>query len=146
MLLSMAVVFAADIPLEFADPQQQRRYRTLLEELRCLVCQNQTLADSHAELAQDLRSQIYDMVDEGQSNQIIIDYLVERYGNFVLYRPPLNPNTLLLWFGPFLLLVLALVAVYRFISSAKVEDVEINQQQRNTLSNLLDGTGTQRKD
>ena len=145
-LLCAISVYGVDIPLEFEDIEQQQRYQTLLEELRCLVCQNQSLAESHAPLAQDLRSQVFTMVSEGQPNEAIIDFLVARYGDFVLYRPPLNAKTLLLWFGPFLLLLLALVVVYRFISSATVGDVEINQQQRSKLSSLLDESGTQNQD
>lgn len=76
----------------------------LSEELRCLVCQNQTLADSHSELAQDLKREIRDMAAKGMSDQAIIDYLVARYGDFVRYRPPLKTSTALLWFGPFALL------------------------------------------
>lgn len=77
----------------------------LSEELRCLVCQNQTLADSHAELAQDLKQEIREMAAKGMTDQAIIDYLVARYGDFVRYRPPLKNTTALLWFGPFTLLL-----------------------------------------
>ena len=83
-----------------AEAQVQR----LSEQLRCLVCQNQTLADSHADLAQDLKQEIREMAAKGMSDQAIIDYLVARYGDFVRYRPPLKPTTLLLWLGPFALL------------------------------------------
>ncbi|MGK0297256.1 MAG: cytochrome c-type biogenesis protein CcmH [Gammaproteobacteria bacterium] len=135
--LSLAIVYAADIPLEFEDAAQQQRYQQLLDELRCLVCQNQTLADSHADLAQDLRSQVYGMVSDGQTNQVIVDYLVTRYGNFVLYRPPLNPYTVLLWFGPFILLLFALIVVYRLANSKKVVDVKLNQEDHLAVSKLL---------
>ena len=86
------------------DPADKARYDALAEELRCLVCQNQTLADSDASLAVDLRRQLESMVVEGRSDDEIKAYLVERYGEFVLYRPPVQSNTWLLWFGPFLLL------------------------------------------
>jgi cytochrome c-type biogenesis protein CcmH len=95
----------AQDPLEFDNPQQADRFNALTSELRCLVCQNQTLADSDAALAQDLRREVYDMIQEGKSDQEIKTFLVERYGDFVLYRPPLGENTLLLWFMPLLLLV-----------------------------------------
>ena len=95
-------------PREFATKHDALRYQALTEELRCLVCQNQSLADSNAELATDLRQRIYTMITEGASNEEIIDFMVARYGNFVLYRPPLTRSTLLLWFGP---LVLALIGV-----------------------------------
>lgn len=98
---------AADTPFEFAQPGQAARYQKLTEELRCLVCQNQSLADSHADLAQDLRNEVYRMITAGQSDREIVDFLVARYGEFVLYRPPVSPLTWLLWFGPALLLLLA---------------------------------------
>ena len=98
---------AADTPFEFAEPGQAARYQRLTEELRCLVCQNQSLADSHADLAQDLRNEVYRMLVAGQSDREIVDFLVARYGEFVLYRPPVSPLTWLLWFGPALLLLIA---------------------------------------
>ena len=88
------------------DPAVEARLRVLGEELRCLVCQNQTLADSSAPLAQDLRNEIRQMISQGKSDDEIRDYLVQRYGDFVLYRPPWKATTLVLWVGPFLLLAL----------------------------------------
>lgn len=85
--------------------EAERRLRALSDELRCLVCQNQTLADSNADLAVDLRNQVHDLIASGRSDDQIKSYLVERYGDFVLYRPPVQRNTLLLWFGPFVLLI-----------------------------------------
>jgi len=105
----------------FDTPEQEARYRTLLHELRCLVCQNQSLADSNAELAQDLRLQTYDMIVHGDSDKAIIDYMVARYGDFVLYRPPLKPSTVLLWAGPFILLIIGLSVVALFIRRRKRE-------------------------
>lgn len=90
------------------DPAQETRLKQLSEELRCLVCQNQSLADSNAELAVDLRNQVRDQIELGKSDQQIKDYLVQRYGDFVLYKPPMQSNTTLLWFGPFALLALGL--------------------------------------
>src|SRR5262249_23194835 len=84
--------------------QAENRIRNLEENLRCLVCQNQTLADSNAELAEDLRKQVREQVAAGKTDEQIVDYLVQRYGDFVLYDPPLKARTLLLWFGPFALL------------------------------------------
>ena len=97
---SGAVVFE---PREFADEGQRRAYLNLVAELRCLVCQNQNLAESNAELAQDLRAEVYRMLREGNSEGDVIEFMVARYGDFVLYRPPMRPATLLLWFGPFVL-------------------------------------------
>ncbi|MEQ1792610.1 MAG: cytochrome c-type biogenesis protein [Nitrospira sp.] len=86
------------------NPQAEARLKALAVELRCLVCQNQTLADSNAPLAEDLRREVREMIAKNMSDQEIIDFLVERYGDFVLYRPPLRATTTLLWVGPFLLL------------------------------------------
>ena len=95
---------------EQLSPEEERRLRALEGELRCLVCQNQTLADSDADLAVDLRRQVESLVAEGRSDQQIKDYLVERYGDFVLYRPPVQRNTLALWIGPFALLGIGVLA------------------------------------
>jgi cytochrome c-type biogenesis protein CcmH len=90
-----------------ADPALEARVMAISEELRCLVCQNETIAASHADLAIDLRKQIRIKLTQGQSQQQILDFMVERYGDFVLYRPPLKANTVLLWVGPFVLLLAA---------------------------------------
>jgi len=87
------------------DPVLEARMLRIATELRCLVCQNQTIADSHAELAVDLRNQVKDMLKRGDSDKAIIDYMTARYGDFVLYRPPLKGTTYILWFGPALLLL-----------------------------------------
>jgi cytochrome c-type biogenesis protein CcmH len=91
-----------------ADPVLEARMLRIAAELRCLVCQNQTIADSHADLAQDLRRQVREMLQRGESDQQIIDFMTARYGDFVLYRPPVKATTLILWFGPGLLLVAGL--------------------------------------
>jgi len=94
-----------------ADPLTEKRVHEITAELRCLVCQNQTIADSHAELAVDLKNQVRAMVQEGRSDSEIMDYMVQRYGDFVLYRPPVKGATVLLWAGPFLFLALGLIAL-----------------------------------
>ena len=88
-----------------ADPALEARMVEITSELRCLVCQNQTIADSHADLAVDLREEVRELLQGGQSKQQILDYMTARYGDFVLYRPPMKESTALLWFGPLLLLV-----------------------------------------
>jgi len=93
------------------DPALEARVLAIAEELRCLVCQNETIAASHADLAVDLRKQIRQKLSAGQDKQQIVDFMVARYGDFVLYRPPLKGSTLLLWVGPFALLLLALVVL-----------------------------------
>jgi cytochrome c-type biogenesis protein CcmH len=87
-----------------ADPALEQRVMALAGELRCLVCQNQTLADSHAELAIDLKNRIREQLAQGRSEREVIDFMVQRYGDFVLYRPPLKGSTVFLWFGPLVLL------------------------------------------
>ena len=103
------------------DAGQQERYRRLVHELRCLVCQNQTIADSNAPLAQDLRAQVERQIAEGRSDDEIRKYMTERYGDFVLYNPPVQKNTLFLWAGPFLLLLGALaVALHKLLRRRSV--------------------------
>lgn len=108
ILLLCGSAFAADI-----DPLTEARYQHLIEELRCLVCQNQNIAESNAPLAVDLRNQVLKMLEEGRSDSEIKDYLIARYGDFVLYRPPFKPVTWLLWVGPFLLLAIGLFVAIR---------------------------------
>ena len=98
-----------------ADPVAEKRLQVLSEELRCLVCQNQTIADSNAELAQDLRREIRGMIKDGKSDKEIIDFMVVRYGDFVLYRPPVKGITLLLWGGPVALMLLGLFVLIRYL-------------------------------
>ena len=103
--------FAVEAPAAAANPEIEARMMAVATELRCLVCQNQTIADSHAGLAEDLRQQIREMLANGKSERQILDYMTERYGDFVLYRPPFKPATALLWIGPALLMVVALTAL-----------------------------------
>ena len=106
-------------PLVFANAEQQARFNKLTTELRCLVCQNQNLADSDAPLAHDLRQELYEMMQSGLSDEQIKQFLVERYGDFVLYLPPVKGNTLLLWAAPALLLLGGAVVVYVNIRQRK---------------------------
>jgi cytochrome c-type biogenesis protein CcmH len=111
LALASLASFAAVEVHSFDNPAQGERYKRLVDELRCLVCQNQNLAESNAALAADLRGQVYSMVMRGDSDAQIVDYMVARYGDFVLYRPPLRATTLLLWGGPFILLAAGLAAM-----------------------------------
>lgn len=104
------VAIAGEAPPAAADPVLEARVNKLSEELRCLVCQNQSLADSHAELAQDLKNEVRTMLAKGMSDREVKDFLVQRYGDFVLYKPPVKSTTWLLWAGPFALLIAALAA------------------------------------
>ena len=103
--ISVAQIKVDQEPLVFDNPQQQERFNKLTEELRCLVCQNQNLADSDAPLAHDLRSELFDMMQAGKTDDEIKSFLIERYGDFVLYRPPVQGNTLVLWLAPVFLLL-----------------------------------------
>lgn len=116
VLLAFAGSAMAIMPKEFQSPEEAERYRSLSHEIRCVMCQNQSLADSPAGIADDLRYQLLARMREGYSDEQIRDWFVARYGEFVLYRPRLNPTTWALWFGPFLLLAIgvwSLVAVIR---------------------------------
>ena len=100
---------------EFDDPAQEALYLRLTKELRCLVCQNQNLADSNADLAKDLRDRAYEMVKQGKSYEEITAYMIERYGDFVMYSPPVKQSTYLLWLGPFVFLIVALAVLFSFM-------------------------------
>jgi len=122
LLLSLPVSSWAKIELhEFENKQQEELYNKMIEELRCLVCQNQNLADSNAELAIDLREKTYKMVVQNKSETDIVDYMVNRYGDFVLYKPPFKINTLLLWIGPFFLLVLAIYFALKIVRQSAIK-------------------------
>ena len=112
VFLLLAFQVSALEPLVFSSQEEEKRYNELTLELRCLVCQNQNLADSDAPLAQDLRQEIYDMMQAGQSNDQIKTFMVDRYGDFVLYRPPMQGNTLALWTIPGILLLIGAIAVF----------------------------------
>ena len=117
LTVSLTTTFASEIR-EAAlaqDPVAEKRLQGLSEELRCLVCQNQTIADSNAELAQDLRREIRGMIRDGRSDKEIIDFMVVRYGDFVLYRPPVKGITLLLWGGPLAFLILGIILLQRYL-------------------------------
>jgi cytochrome c-type biogenesis protein CcmH len=140
-LFALARVCAAkDAQPLAADPALEARAMAIAEELRCLVCQNQTLADSHADLAIDLKNQIREKLAAGMSDKAIVAYMVERYGDFVLYRPPVKATTVLLWFGPFLLLVAAiafLIVQLRRRSRAPQAAAELNEAERERARSLL---------
>ncbi|MHB8447960.1 MAG: cytochrome c-type biogenesis protein [Rudaea sp.] len=114
LLVGMHVAFAID-PLPFKDRAEEVRFQNLTRQLRCLVCQNQDLADSEADLARDLRRQVFQMMQEGKTDDQIKQYLVSRYNDFVLYDPPLQTGTWLLWFGPFAFLALGAFVVTRIV-------------------------------
>jgi cytochrome c-type biogenesis protein CcmH len=124
-----AQVSAPPEPLVFASQQQQERFDKLTQELRCLVCQNQNLADSDAPLAHDLRREVHEMLIAGRTNEQIKQFLVQRYGDFVLYRPPVQTNTYLLWLAP-LILFLAGAWFLRISIRKRTALLDTNQQSK----------------
>lgn len=139
VLLVPAVGWAGDAQPLAADPVVEARLKRLAVELRCLVCQNQTLADSNAPLAEDLRREVRDMIARNKSDQEIMEFLVQRYGDFVLYRPPWKTTTILLWLGPFLLLgigTVTLVVVLRRRRRSR-PDAPMTDEERCRVEQLL---------
>lgn len=121
------------------DPVVEERVQRIAAELRCLVCQNQTIADSNAGLAEDLRREVRRMVKEGRSDQEVRAFMVERYGDFVLYRPPLKSATVLLWSGPFLLLIIGAWALRRTVANRRALELqnEVSPEEQARLRELL---------
>ncbi|HWI37038.1 MAG TPA: cytochrome c-type biogenesis protein [Burkholderiales bacterium] len=130
------VVFSLAVHAQ--DTALDRRVTHLAHELRCLVCQNQSLAESNAPLAQDLRNQIREQVAAGKSDQDVLDFMVQRYGDFVLYRPPFKASTVFLWAGPFLFLVLGFFFLFRFVRSRRVPPPQLSDAERATAAKLLE--------
>lgn len=123
---------------DFSGAVSEQRYRALIEELRCLVCQNESLAGSQAELAEDLRHEVYDLMAQGRTDQQVIDFLTARYGDFVLYEPPVRPSTYILWVGPFLFLALGGFVLFRSVASRKRQpESELTAEERDRVSRLL---------
>ena len=140
MLLCLAAAAWAEEARPLADdPLLEQRMIRLSEDLRCLVCQNESLAGSRADLAQDLRREIREQMHAGKSDAQVIDYLTQRYGDFVLYKPPLKPVTWLLWFGPFALLIGAAWGFYAFLKrrGAKVAEETLSEEERERVEALL---------
>jgi cytochrome c-type biogenesis protein CcmH len=139
LALSANIVCAGEAAPAASDPGLEKRVNAISEELRCLVCQNQSLADSHADLAIDLKNQVREKLKQGMSERQIVDYMVERYGDFVLYRPPLKATTFLLWFGPFLLLVAGLIGLFvRLARRGRSAPETLSESERARATALLD--------
>jgi len=147
LLVFSITSYAAVEYRKFDQPEQEAVYKTLIEEIRCLVCQNQTIADSNAELAQDLRRQVYEMLQQGKSKDEIADFMTQRYGDFVLYNPPFKAKTGLLWVGPIVFLVIGLVMLFLFTrrkrntQNIKLTEEEIKQKTK--IKNLLNDEAEQ---
>ena len=125
------------------DPELEKRVMALSQELRCLVCQNETLADSRADLAIDLRRQIREQMKAGKSDKEIVAFLTERYGDFVLYNPRVTPRTYLLWFGPFILLAGGLTVLYRVVRRRRelIPEQPLSPEERRRAAELLKESG-----
>jgi len=135
-MLSASVEFR-----QFERAELEERYNVLIDELRCLVCQNQNLKASNSDLAKDMRDKVYDMIAEGKSNKEIADYMVARYGDFVLYKPPFKAATLVLWLGPLLFFIIAVVTIFRVIKQRNQPgSVELSEQEHQRAQKLLKST------
>ncbi len=137
-------LFAAIDVYQFKDEDKQHRFQTLVAELRCPKCQNQTLADSNSEIATDLRLKVYQMLESDKTDAVIIDYMLARYGEFVLYKPRMSGQTFLLWYGPAILLLLGLIVIFLIIRQRRlqkkltiVDKHTLDQTQQQTLDALL---------
>lgn len=140
-ILTSAGVWAKEAQPLAANPEQEKRVNEITKELRCLVCQNQTIADSHADLAIDLKNQVREMVGSGKTQDQIVDYMVQRYGDFVRYRPALKPTTYLLWGGPFILLIVGAALLISNLRKRKQEitDAPLSTDESERLNSLLSG-------
>ena len=146
LLVGMLGSFAAGAytleQFKFEDPAEAAEFRKLLTELRCVVCQNETLAGSQADVAQIMREEVYRLTQDGKNEEEIKAYLVDRYTDFVLYDPPLKPTTYILWFGPFLLIAIAAFFMFRtLLSKKRAPDEELSESERQRLRELLSETG-----
>jgi cytochrome c-type biogenesis protein CcmH len=136
--LTLAFALVAGLAAAKADPALEKRVVGLAHELRCLVCQNQTIADSNAPLAVDLRNQIREQLTQGASEQDVIGFMVARYGDFVLYRPPLKATTVALWAGPFLLLALGIFVLVRRLVRRRAPAPQLSDAERARAARLLE--------
>jgi len=140
LLLSLSSALNAAFEVKkFDNPQQEQRYKKLIDELRCLVCQNQNLADSDSQLAKDLRAKVFEMVTTNQSDKQIQEYMVNRYGEYVLYNPPLDPVTSVLWIGPFIALFAAIVLLlYSIRKRSKAAPAQLSDADHKRSKQLLE--------
>jgi cytochrome c-type biogenesis protein CcmH len=147
MFMAQAALAMPVDTFKFDSVQQETVFHRLSNELRCLVCQNQSIADSNADLAKDLRNEIYKMLQQGKSEDEVIDFMVQRYGDFVLYNPPMKPLTWLLWFGPVIALFAGFFVVTRYIRNQRSHAVaaELSSDEQQRLAALQSDLNTVRK-
>ena len=153
LIICVSIGFSMQIdaaPIEtfkFDSAETEKIFHKLSEELRCLVCQNQNIAESNADLAKDLRLEMYTMLSQGKTEAEIVDFMVQRYGDYVLYRPPFKPMTWLLWFGPAIIFVGGLVFVRRLLraQSAEVKSEHLTQEEIERVKSLHSEQGDKQK-
>ncbi|MDK1702207.1 cytochrome c-type biogenesis protein CcmH [Serratia rubidaea] len=144
-LLSFSAAAAIDT-YRFDSVEQEQQYRELTEQLRCPKCQNNSIADSNAIIAADMRAKVYELMMQGQNKQQVIDYMVARYGNFVTYEPPVTPATLILWVGPLLFVLIGgAVVIMRSRRRAPVNNDEFSTQEKQRLAALLEETDRKKR-
>lgn len=142
-LILCLILLSAPLPAvveyhPFDDPAKEQAYQSLISELRCLVCQNQTIADSNADLAKDLRQQVYDMLQQGKTEQDVVDFMTQRYGDFVMYKPAFKLKTALLWLGPVVFLLAGIITVVIVAKTKKrSEQPALDQLQQSRLDDIL---------
>jgi len=142
-LLAASGLAYAIVDVELRDVGDEPRFNELSNVLRCMVCQNQSIADSNAELARDFRNQVKEKINAGQTNDEIVDFMVDRYGDYILYKPPFNMATALLWLGPFLLVIIGFIIIFRIFKRqgrGPDEDTTDSEQQAR-LKAMLDDEG-----
>jgi cytochrome c-type biogenesis protein CcmH len=129
----------------FDEPEKAEDFRAIIEEMRCLVCQNESLAGSNAELAVDLRNEIYEMMKSGKDKDDIINFMVDRYGDFVLYNPPLKPSTYPLWFGPLIVFLIGAVVLFRILKRKSVSrETTLSAEEEQRLNRMLNKSNDNR--
>ncbi len=134
---SISVSYAVNLETyQFDDPNKEALFRELINELRCPKCQNQSIADSDAPLAKDLRDRTYQMVQQGATKQEVVDYMVARYGDFAYYRPPVRLSTLVLWLGPVLVVLTGALVIIVRVRQQRHEEVELSDHEREQLAAL----------
>lgn len=138
LLFTQTLLSATLAEYQFDDQDKGEEFRQVIEQMRCLVCQNESLAGSNAELAVDLRNEIYDMMKAGQSKEQIIEFMVSRYGDFVLYSPPVKLSTYPLWFGPVLFFLFGVFVLYRILRrKSQSHEVKLSAEEQQRLEKLL---------
>jgi len=147
-MLFLSLLSVSNAQVISVSPEYEERYEHLLHELRCLVCQNQTVAESPADLSNDLRVEVKEMLERGATDQEILDFMSDRYGDFILYNPPVKPRTYILWVGPFLLLFGAIIFVLMLVNkrTKDVVDKTLNKNEKQRLKDLLDTEDDNKKE